>query len=258
MGKSWKESTSRAINIITECKGCILQLDTIISLSALSLHALWGLGWNPRALCSVERARNTVQHLRLTEDWTEGRKRRAGGQIEEGKKTVLGNPFVLKNFPPLLWGHHDLLVLHAAALSPSLAQDSVHRLPLASLYSYFLGDRIQFHTFQYNPWTDSSLVDIPGLHLSSKVQPHGSSYLLNSFPWRSNTRQRHRVENWSDSPALSQAGLSSHSPDHPVGKPCSFNFRLCPEADSSAAPCSLPVQLPSGQQPDSLSQAYIE
>ena len=45
-GRSWEESTSHVIIVITECKGCFSYLDlfcTEISLSTRSLHALGGI-----------------------------------------------------------------------------------------------------------------------------------------------------------------------------------------------------------------------
>lgn len=88
-GKSWKESTSSTINIITECKGCILYLDMIISLSAMSLHELRGI-WETQTpqFCEDDQKISSLQVLRLTgEEGTKGGKkeRREQGRKEERK-----------------------------------------------------------------------------------------------------------------------------------------------------------------------------
>lgn len=84
MGKSWEESTSSAINIITECEGCFLYSDVIISLSAMSLHALGGIRRKPRVLYSMK---GTGKYLACRISDSQGQEGK--GWREEQKKSVI-------------------------------------------------------------------------------------------------------------------------------------------------------------------------
>lgn len=84
-GKSWEESTSSAINRITEGKGCILRLDMIICLSAMSLHAFRR---KLKALHSVKSTRNIYPAESQTNGKLKDRRKvgAAGNRRKGGKK----------------------------------------------------------------------------------------------------------------------------------------------------------------------------